>query len=103
MDRGGGLEKGSLAGEVGGGGKGVLFFLRLGFVWVFLFVFVLLLDCFWCQLFVCFFCFCLFCLFVLECFGCFCVFLLCVFGLLLFCSLYCWSGLGVVLVLSLFH
>ena len=68
MDRDGGLEKGSLAGEVRGKGVFVLFY--LGFVFVFLFFF-----------------------FVLLCF----------LGLFLFCSLCCWSGLGVVLVLSLFH
>ena len=33
---------------------------------------------------------------------CFC-FVVVFFGFILFCSLCCWSGLGVVLVLSLFH
>ena len=71
MDRGGGLEEGSLAREVGGEG---------GFCFSF------------CSCFV-------FCFSVCLCF-------VVVFGgggLFLFCSLCCWSGLGVVLVLSLFH
>ena len=81
-----------------GGGCFLLF--RFCF-WFVCFVFVLLLDWFWCcsdflffrvSSFVCFFgvvvCYCLFCLFVLECFCClFCVFLLCFWGLCLFCSL----------------
>ena len=56
------------------GGRVFLFFFCLGIVFVFLFVFVLLL-----------------CL------------LLCLLGLFVFCSLCCWSGLGVALVLSPFH
>ena len=77
----------------------LLFLLCVGFVFVgfALFLFVLLLECFWCCSFyflgVCCFCFCfscLFCLFVLES-VCVCVcarVFSCVFwGLLLFCSL----------------
>ena len=91
MGRGGGLEKGSLAGEYWGEGGGGLFFFCLGFVFVF---FALFLFCCWivfgvvlflvfqgffnCCCFLCFVWFCLFCLLVLECFcvSC-CVFLFC--------------------------
>ena len=97
------------------GGRGFLFSFCLGFVFVFcLFLFccsivfgVVLVFVFKVSSVVCFFCvFVCFVCFVCLCWSVFVVFVFscCVFwGLLLFCSLCRWSGLGVVLVLSLFH
>ena len=102
MGRGGGLDEGSLAGELGGGRFCFVFFFCLGFVCG---LFALFLFCCWIgfgvvlifgfsgfpHLFVF-----LVLLFVLVCFVClcwsrfcccFCVFLLCFWGLCLFCSL----------------
>ena len=97
VGRGGGVEKGSLAGEVGGD----FFF---SFVLVLFLHFCLFLFCCWNVfgvvvvvfifqgLFFCVF-FCFFCLFVLECFCCLSVFLLCLFGFafVLFFVLLEWS------------
>ena len=84
VDRGGGLEKGSLAGEVGG--KGVFVFFCLGFVFVFLFVFVLSLC------FLGLFLFCSLCLLewsrCCSCFVMFGLFGLCYF--LFLCACFFW-------------
>ena len=105
VGRGGGLEKGSLAGEFWGE-KGFFVFLlfRFCFCVCFAIVFVLLLDCFWCCSCFCFrvssvicVCVCFFVfLYVLACFVCLCWR---VFVVFVFCCCVCWFAFVLFFVL----